>query len=431
MSQEDKYQKLLKRFQQQPETTPEEVESLNVDPSGSQLIPADYDQNNIPSAKTGDFDEVAVEATAGQVYDPETDSYVTPCECPTPKLEPSPNPDNQDAFDTMMGQWTLLGKSSIKVTKAQEQIAEVISANTKLIQQNLGNANKLKNSFMREQSNLKRQHNQEVKVCEALRALEALLEQRSRLSSIMKTLAERNLQRMSQFGINLSAPTGGVGSPTLENAKRCLRSNSKAAGCDWFDSDYANQNSGEFNVMYRDYQAWDKYRKQVLTLNKKISKAYRTHSAAHAVLTGLPNVTEQMIDGLWDSYNSAWDYYSESVETANTALTNSFDTYLSAAREYNSIAAGISVVENNTSSQVSEKITCDDGTTKTCPTSWEVTNTDKTPPPPAQIQTGSLDDFEKQQKSDLERDYGQGCGNARGGLIAIPNPPDIGVGGIA
>lgn len=431
MSQEDKYQKLLKRFQQQPETTPEEVESLNVDPSGSQLIPADYDQNNISSAKTGDFDEVAAAYQPGQVWDEECDCYVTPCECPTPNAEPSPNPDNQEAFNAMNAKWTALGKASEGVTQAQQQIAEVVSANTKLIQQNLGNANKSKNSFMREQSNLKRKHNQEFKVCEALRALEALLEQRSRLSSVMKTLAERNLQRMSQFGINLSPPTGGVGSPTLENAKRCLRSNSKAAGCGWFDSDYANQNLGEFNAMYRDYQAWDKYRKQVLTLNKKISKAYRTYSAGHAVLTGLPNVTEQMVDGLWASYNSAWDYYSESVETANAVLTSSFDTYLSAARAYNSIAAGISVVENNTSSQVSEKITCADGTTKTCPTSWEVTNTDKTPPPPAQIQTGSLDNFEKQQKSDLERDYGLGCGNARGGLIAIPNPPDIGVGGIA
>lgn len=431
MSQEDKYQKLLKRFQQQPETTPEEVESLNVDPSGSQFIPADYDQNNISSAKTGDFDEVAAAYQPGQVYDPETDSYITPCECPAPEAEPKENPDNQKAFKDMMKQWGLLGEASEGVTQAQKQIAEVISVNTKLIQQNLGNANQSKNSFMREKSKLKRKHNQEFRVCEALRALEALLEQRSRLANAMKTLAERNLQRMSQFGIDLSPPTGGVGSPTLENAKRCLRSNSKAAGCDWFDSDYANQNLSEFNAMYRDYQAWDKYRKQVLNLNKKISKAYRTYSAGHAVLTGMENATEEAANNLWNGYNSAWGYYSESVDTANTALTNSFDTYLSAARTYNSIAAGISVVESNTSSQVSVEITCPDGTTETCPASWEVTNTAKTPPPPAQIQTGSLDNFEKQQKSDLERDYGLGCGNARGGLIAIPNPPDIGVGGIA
>tara|TARA_E500000331_G_scaffold272543_1_gene264362 strand:+ start:271 stop:1566 length:1296 start_codon:yes stop_codon:yes gene_type:complete len=431
MSQEDKYQKLLKRFQQQPETTPEEVESLNVDPSGSQLIPADYDQNNIPSAKTGDFDEVVAEATAGQVYDPETDSYVTPCECPAPFDEPDPNPDNQDAFDTMMGQWTLLGEALIKVTKAQEQIAETISVNAKLIQQNLATANKTKDAFMKEKSNLKRKHNQEFRVCEALKTLEALLEQRSRLANAMKTLAERNLQRMSQFGISLSPPTGGVGSPTLENAKRCLRSNSKAPGCGWFDSDYANQNLSEFNAMYRDYQAWDKYRKQVLNLNKKISKAYRTYSAAHAVLTGMENATIEVADGLWNGYNSDWGYYSESVVTANTALTNSFEIYISAVRSYNSIAAGISVVENKTYGQVSEEITCDDGTTKTCPINWAVTNIAKTDPAPAQMQIGSIDPFETTSKSDLERDYGLGCGNARGGLIAIPNPPDIGVGGIA
>jgi len=431
MSQEDKYQKLLKRFQQQPETTPEEVESLNVDPSGSQLIPADYDQNNISSAKTGDFDEVVAAYQPGQVWDEECDCYVTPCDCPPPKAEPVPNPDNQEAFDSMNAKWTALGEASAGITKAQQKITETISANIKLIQQALATANRAKSAFMKEKSNLKRKYNQEFRVCEALRALESLLEQRSRLANIMKTLAERNLQRMSQFGISLSPPTGGVGSPTLENAKRCLRSNSKAAGCGWFDSNYANQNLGAFNAMYRDYQAWDKYRKQVLTLNKKISKAYRTYSAAHAVLTGLPNVTEQMVDGLWASYNSTWNYYSDSVDTANTALTSSFDSYVSAVRAYNSIAAGISVVENNTSSQVSEKITCADGTTKTCPANWVVTNTDKTPPPPAQIQVESIDFFEKGTKSELERDYGIGCGNARGGLIAIPNPPDIGVGGIA
>lgn len=428
MSQEDKYQKLLKRFQQQPET-PEEVESLNVDPSGSQLIPADYDQNNISSAKTGDFDEVAAGAAAGQVYDPETDSYVTPCECPAPGDEPVPNPDNQDAFDSMNATWTALGEASEGITKVQEQIEKVISAHTKLIQQNLINVERSKDAFTKAKSDLKRKHNQESRVCDALRALESLLEQRSRLANIMKTLAERNLQRMSEFGISLSPPTGAAGSPTLENAKRCLRSNSKAAGCGWFDSDYANQNLGAFNAMYRDYQAWDKYRKQVLTLNKKISKAYRTYSAAHAVLTGLPNVTEQMVENLLSSYNSAWSYYSESVDTANDALTRSFSSYVSAVRAYNSIAAGISVVENNTSSQVSVEITCPDGTTETCPTSWEVSNTDKTPPAPAQIQIESLDNFEKGNKSDLERDYGTGCGTARGGLIAIPNSPDIGLGG--
>ena len=137
MSQEDKYQKLLKRFQQQPETTPEEVESLNVDPSGSQLIPADYDQNNISSAKTGDFDEVVAAYQPGQVWDEECDCYVTPCDCPPPKAEPVPNPDNQEAFDSMMSQWGLLDKASEGVTQAQQQIAETISANIKIIQQAL------------------------------------------------------------------------------------------------------------------------------------------------------------------------------------------------------------------------------------------------------------------------------------------------------
>ena len=56
MSQEDKYQKLLKRFQQQPETTPEEVESAVSHIAGAVSTEASGNitpQNIVSYAETG------------------------------------------------------------------------------------------------------------------------------------------------------------------------------------------------------------------------------------------------------------------------------------------------------------------------------------------------------------------------------------------
>ena len=372
MSQEDKYQKLLKRFQQQPETTPEEVESLNVDPSGSQLIPADYDQNNVSSAKTGDFDEVTAEAEAGQVYDPETDSYVTPCECTgdagdQPADNPSANErealakaaenaaKEADAYQSALAAATAAaGAARSSLWSAEDALAgAAIALNDGISQWNQAKTIECEIKELEKQiKSLERERDQLTKDAVEIAATAAEL-----MAALDIPPSENGMKRA-----NDCVQTGFAGGRVISSASHC-KGFKTATNLQW-------QQFYQLQTLYS----------QFLTIRQKIQEITLAINALQKAiaLKNLQKKTfytrERGIKNLRNSYDRAQQNLNALVQTLNSQVSILASIAESAREAYNSGSRLDLPLESYpyiTYELKSTEIDCDDGTTITCPESWK------------------------------------------------------------
>ena len=402
------------------------LESFQTDEDGRDGS-ANFTDETIPGIAAGIFDAITIrDGEDGR--DGDIDDEDGECKCPPPGITPDENPTNQEAFKTQMDLARNLAESQKNVSASQKALNEAQAAAKTNTETALAQFNRSKSIL--EAANKKKNmvDKQSCRASDALRNLNEVSSQRSNLSETMKTLAEKNVARMNNFGIPLSAPAGGVGSPTLKNAIRCFKSKSEGPNCGWFDSDKASRNMSEWNAMLKDYQSWNKYRKQVQSLNKKIERLHKTYAAAYSTYAELAkNAPDQnQLAGLEESARTKWTHYQTTVEQANESLQTSFNNYKSDVGTYNGIAAQIVSVTSVTKIQEQIEIQCAEDVTKFCPADWVVDKTETTPSAPGQLQVDSIDFISPIEQPEIIMTSSSPC--VLGNLIPLPNVPDIGVG---
>ena len=402
------------------------LESLQTDEDGRDGSAnfANFTDETIPGVAAGIFDSITI--PEGQSY---VDADDPECECPPVTAGPTENPTNQKDLKEQQDLAKKLTEAESKISKAQTELNDAQTAAQTNIETALEEFNRAESALDTANRQKIRLDNQSCRATDALRNLNEALAKRQRLAGDMVKLAKDNINRMGFFGIELSAPAGGKGSPTLINAIRCYKSNSKGPNCAWFDSDKVNKNKAAWNAMLQDYNTWDKKRKQILSLNKDIRSLHRTYAAAFSVwqiLLGNNPPTNKQLDNLEKSALAGWDYYTDAVNKANDSLKNKFETYKSAVNTYNGIAANIVSVTSETYEQKSVLIDCPDDTQKNCPTTWHVVDTITTPSAPGQLQVDPINPIDPIKQPDIQRTFSAPCN--LGNFIPLPNVPPIGVG---
>jgi len=391
MSQEDKYQKLLKRFQKKPET-PEEVESLNVDPSGSQLIPADYDQNNISSAKTGDFDEVVAEATAGQVYDPYTDSYITPCEC-------TGNAGDQPADDPSANEREALAKAAENAAKEADAYQSALAAATAAVAAGRSSLSGAEDALVGAAYALNdgiSEWNQaktiDCEIKELEKQIKSLERERNQLNRNAVVLASRAAKLMAQLNI---PPT----EDGMKRANECVQTGfaggiviSPAPHCQGFK----NASPQQWAIFY----GLQKLYRQFLTIRKRIEEItleineLQKAIAVKNLQKKYNHISLPGIKNLRNAYNKAQQNLDSLVKELNEGLAILASIAESARVAYNSGSRVDLPVESYTYVTYvlkSIEIKCDDGTSITCPESWKPESAGVSPSRPGTISASGID----------------------------------------
>ena len=387
MSQEDKYQILLKRFQQQPETS-EELESLNVDP----LIPADYDQNNISSARTGDFDEVVAEATAGQVYDPETDSYVTPCECTGNAGEkPSDNPSANER--------EALAKAAENAAKEADAYQSALAAATAAAGAARSSLSGAEDALVSAAYALKDGISQwnkaktiECEIKELEKQIKSLERERDQLNRNAVVLASRAAKLMAQLNI----PPSEDG---MKRANECVQTGFTGGiviSPDPHCQGFKNASPQQWAIFY----GLQKLYSQFLTIRKKIEEITLEINELQKAIA-LKNFQKELyymrehgIKSLRNAYDKAQQNLNSLVQELNEGVAILASIAESAREAYNSGSrVGLPVESYTYVTYVlkSIEINCDDGTTITCPESWKPTSAGESPSRPGTIGASGID----------------------------------------